>query len=68
MDRDNKVITHLGDDSGAKTWGELRKQSRDHFITGKFVCPHGACFDHDGNILVVEWVEIRRVSRLRKVA
>jgi hypothetical protein len=68
MDRDNKVITHLGDDSTANTWGELRKQSRDHFIPGKFVCPHGACFDHEGNILVVEWVEVGRVSRLRKVA
>ncbi|HTQ56500.1 MAG TPA: hypothetical protein VMI94_18665 [Bryobacteraceae bacterium] len=68
MDRENKVIMHLGDDSAAKTWGELRKQTRDHFIPGKFVCPHGACFDHEGNILVVEWVEVGRVSRLRKVA
>jgi len=68
MDRENKVIAHLGDDSAAKTWGELRKQTRDHFTPGKFVCPHGACFDHVGNILVVEWVEVGRVSRLRKVA
>jgi hypothetical protein len=36
--------------------GELRKQTRDHFTPGKFVCPHAACFDHVGNILVVEWV------------
>lgn len=68
MDRENRVIAHLGDDSAAKTWGELRKQTRDHFTAGKFVCPHGACFDHVGNILVVEWVEVGRVSRLRKVA
>src|ERR1019366_4920413 len=68
MDRENQVIANLGDDSAAKTWGELRKQTRDHFTPGKFVCPHGACFDHVGNILVVEWVEVGRVSRLRKVA
>src|ERR1039457_2915951 len=68
MDRENNVIANLGDDSTAKTWGELRKQTRDHFTPGKFVCPHGACFDHVGNILVVEWVEVGRVSRLRKVA
>jgi len=68
MDRENKVITHLGDDSAAKTWEDLRKQPRDHFIPGKFVCPHGACFDHKGNIFVVEWVEVGRVSKLRKVA
>jgi hypothetical protein len=67
MDRDNKVITHLGDDSAAKTFWDLRKQTRDHFTPGKFVCPHGACFDHEGNILVVEWAEVGRVSRLRKV-
>jgi len=68
MDRQNKVITHLGDDSAANTWMELRKQTRDHFTPGKFVCPHGACFDHEGNIFVVEWVEVGRVSKLRKVA
>jgi len=68
MDRDNKVITHLGDDSAAKTWMDVRKQTRDHFTPGKFVCPHGACFDHVGNIIVVEWVEVGRVSRLHKVA
>jgi hypothetical protein len=68
MDRENKVIANLGDDSAAKTWSELRKQTRDRFTPGKFVCPHGACFDHVGNILVVEWVEVGRVSRLRKVA
>jgi hypothetical protein len=45
-----------------------RKLSRDHFTPGKFVCPHGACFDHEGNIYVVEWVEVGRVSKLRHVA
>jgi len=68
LDRKNNVILHLGDDSAAKTWMEARKQTRDHFTPGKFVCPHGACFDHRGNIFVVEWVEVGRVSRLRKVA
>lgn len=68
LDRDNKVITHLGDDSAANTWKDLRKEPRDKFIPGKFVCPHGACFDHAGNIFVVEWVEVGRVSKLRQVA
>jgi hypothetical protein len=66
MDRDNRVITHLGDDSSSK-WRDTRIQSRDHFIPGKFVAPHGACFDHEGNIFVVEWVEVGRVTKLRKV-
>ena len=41
--------------------------TRDHFTPGKFVAPHGACFDHAGNIFVVEWVEVGRVTKLRKV-
>jgi hypothetical protein len=66
LDRDNNVIENLGDDSQSK-WGDTRKLSRDQFTPGKFVCPHGACFDHEGNIFVVEWVEVGRVSKLRRV-
>ena len=66
MARNNQVIEHLGDDSSSD-WNATRKGQRDTFKPGKFVCPHGACFDHDGNIFVVEWVEIGRVSKLRKV-
>ena len=67
MDRQNRVITQLGDDS-ASNYMETRKMTNDHFTPGKFVCPHGACFDHAGNIYVVEWVEVGRVSRLRHVS
>jgi hypothetical protein len=67
LDRENKVITHLGEDT-SNTWRQLRTQPRDKFVAGKFVCPHGACFDHSGNIFVVEWVEVGRVSKLRKVS
>ena len=66
MDRHNQVIEQLGDDSASK-WRDTRTQTRDHFTPGKFVCPHGACFDHLGNIFVVEWVEVGRVTKLRKV-
>lgn len=66
LDKDNQVIEHLGDDS-ATQWRETRKMTRDHFTPGKFVAPHGACFDHEGNIFVVEWVEVGRVTKLRKV-
>ena len=68
IDKNNKVITHLGDDSAANTWNQLRKEPRDKFIPGKFVCPHGACFDHAGNVFVVEWVEVGRVTKLRRLS
>lgn len=67
LDRQNRVVLQLGDDS-ASPYMQTRKLSRDHFRPGKFVCPHGACFDRAGNIYVVEWVEVGRVSRLRKVS
>jgi hypothetical protein len=66
LDKKNQVIEHLGDDS-ASNWRDTRKMSRDHFTPGKFVAPHGAAFDHAGNIFVVEWVEVGRVTKLRKV-
>jgi hypothetical protein len=66
MDQHNQVIEQLGDDS-ASPWRDTRKLSRDHFTPGKFVAPHGACFDHKGNIFVVEWVEVGRVTKLRRV-
>ena len=67
LDKDNRVITQLGDDSTSR-YMQTRKLDRSAFAPGKFVCPHGACFDHAGNIFVVEWVEIGRVTKLRKLA
>lgn len=68
LGRDNQVLRHLGD-SNAPNWNNpLRAQPREQFIPGQFICPHGACFDHDGNIFVVEWVEVGRVTKLRKVS
>jgi len=65
---DNTVIAQLGDSNPANWNNPLRREPREKFIPGEFICPHGACFDHDGNIFVVEWVEVGRVTKLRKVA
>ena len=65
FDADNKLITHLGDGGH---YDKLRAQPRDAFIPGQFIAPHSAYFDHAGNIFVVEWVEVGRVTKLRKVA
>lgn len=67
MDQENRVIEHLGDDSATNDWNKLRNMQRSAFRPGKFVCPHGSCFDHDGSIFVVEWVEVGRVSKLQRV-
>ena len=67
IDRNNQVIEHLGDSNDPNWNNPLRTRPRDEFIPGRFICPHGACFDHLGNIFVVEWVEVGRVTKLRKV-
>jgi hypothetical protein len=70
FDRDNKPIVHLGDD--AEWIAEVKKlQIRNDpskWQPGKFVHPHDACYDRDGNIFVVEWVQTGRVTLLRHVA
>jgi hypothetical protein len=65
FDGNNQLITHLGD---GVTYNGIRDKTRDHFLPGKFVAPHSAYFDHEGNIFVVEWVEVGRVTKLRKLA
>jgi len=66
IDRNNQVVEHLGDSNPQGT-NPLRNRPREEFIPGQFICPHGACFDHEGNIFVVEWVEVGRVTKLRRV-
>ena len=71
FDRDNNVTVHLGYDP---KWTEqvldgfkMREQP-ERWENGKFIHPHDACFDSQGNIYVVEWVATGRVSFLKKVA
>jgi hypothetical protein len=70
FDRDNKPIAHLGDD---REWIEEVKKFKvradpRQWRPGKFVHPHDACFDQDGNIFVVEWVQTGRVTLLRRLS
>lgn len=69
FDSNNQPLVHLGDDAA---WiAEVKKMKiRDNpsqWQPGRFVHPHDACFDAEGNIFVVEWVTAGRVTKLRKV-
>jgi hypothetical protein len=66
LDKDNKIVQHLGE--GLVGNPPRTTDDRSKFVPGQFVNPHGACFDHAGNIFVSEWVEIGRVTKLRKLA
>lgn len=69
FDKENKPIVHLGDDAEWRKkvlGGPIRTQPKE-WVAGKFVHPHDAAFDKDGNIFVAEWVSTGRVTLLRKV-
>ena len=63
--RDNRLLVHLGDGGH---YNGIRDKERSAFTPGKFVAPHGANFDSHGNIFVAEWVEVGRVTKLRRVS
>ena len=68
LDKDNHVIEHLGYDAA---WTEqvladnfAMRSDPSRWQAGRFIHPHDACFDRDGNIYVVEWVPTGRVTKL----
>ncbi|MGE0608791.1 MAG: peptidase [Pirellulales bacterium] len=72
MDRENQPIIHLGYDP---EWTKLvlddmkftMRGQPARWENGRFIHPHDACFDKEGNIFVVEWVPTGRVTKLKKV-
>lgn len=72
LNKDDKVI-HLSEDTDWRktVLADKMKYRRepDGWATahGRFIHPHDACFDPDGNIYLAEWVSTGRVTRLRKV-
>ena len=72
LNKENQVVAQLGDDV---SWREkvlannnaMRGEPK-LWEPGRFIHPHDACFDAQGNILVVEWVVGGRVTKLRKVS
>ncbi len=71
FDKENNVITHLGDDpvwtKNVLDGFKIRKDSS-KWPVGKFIHPHDACFDKAGNIYVAEWVVTGRVTFMKKVS
>ena len=71
IDKHDKVITHLGYDPA---WtkkaldGFKMRANPSMWEPGRFVHPHDACFDHEGNIFVAEWVATGRISKLTKLS
>ncbi|GIX00157.1 MAG: hypothetical protein KatS3mg111_3489 [Pirellulaceae bacterium] len=69
LDENNQVIAHLGADVERVVADKNRTIRRDEkaWLPGKFVHPHDACFDDQGNIYVAEWVATGRVTKLERI-
>lgn len=70
LDAQNQPAAQLGYDPAwtARVQKERLRGKPDAWPVGRFVHPHQARFDRDGNIFVVEWVPVGRVSKLRRLA
>ncbi len=70
LDEKNKPVARLGDDA-ERIKGQGNKNIRGNqklWNDGRFVHPHDACFDKEGNIFVAEWVQTGRVTKLTRVS
>ncbi len=72
LDIHNKVIAHLGYEAEwtKKVLGDGKfavRRDPKQWVHGKWIHPHDACYDKDGNIFVVEWVPTGRVTLMRHV-
>lgn len=66
---DNRVVARLGTDVHRVSADKKRaiRSNEKLWQDGKFVHPHDACFDPDGNIFVAEWVGSGRVTKLERL-
>ena len=67
FDKDNKLVCHIGETPGAEkiaNWPDIAREKR---IPGRFTSPHGAIWDHAGNLYCAEWIPQGRVTKFRRV-
>lgn len=70
---DYKTVATIGDDrqrvqadrKESNSFAIRADESR--WLDGKFIHPHDACFDNNGDIIVAEWVATGRVTKLTRV-
>ncbi|MEM6799295.1 MAG: hypothetical protein AAF589_07250 [Planctomycetota bacterium] len=72
LDGENNVVAQLGEDPAWRKQvladGFKLRREPNKWRPDRFLHPHDACFDAEGNILVAEWVSTGRVSKLTPVS
>ncbi|MCC9601864.1 peptidase [Stieleria sp. JC731] len=69
LDKNFNTVVTLGDDRERVSADKKRsiRANPSKWIDGKFVHPHDACFDKNGDIVVAEWVSTGRITKLTRV-
>ena len=67
LDKENNAVAELFDNPDPKKRAN-NGVPKPQWADGQFICPHGAIWDSEGNIIVVEWVAPGRITKLRRVA
>jgi hypothetical protein len=66
LDKDNRVIAHLGDNPDPKKRA-TNQVPPDQWVDGVFISPHCPRWDNQGNLYVHEWLTSGRVIKLKRV-
>ena len=66
FDKEMKLVCHLGDNADPGLRGQFEVLN-DRWKDGQFISPHGAAWDHEGNLYVQDWNKLGRVTKLRRV-
>jgi NHL repeat len=64
--KDNKVITHLGDNPDPDKRGK-NPIPPEQWADGEFISPHCPRWDAQGNLYVAEWLSTGRITKLKRV-
>ena len=66
LDKDNHVVSILGDNYHTKQRANYRVQPGD-WTPGLFNAPHGLTYDNEGNLIICEWNANGRFAFLKKI-
>jgi hypothetical protein len=67
LDKNNKVITHLGDNADPSLRA-VNKVEKEKWKDGEFISPHCAHWDAKGDLYVLDWNFLGRITKLKKLA
>ena len=66
LDKNNQVITHLGDNTDPKRRGTNQIPANE-WVDGIFISPHCPRWDKQGNLYIHEWLTSGRVVKLKRI-